>query len=220
MIHIRPYQIFSAIENPDEPLTFFIPSLSKGGLTSIESMVLVAMLKRVRPLNVFEFGTFKGYSTRLLLENLDDREGSGPRVFTLDLPSLDKIRFQGDDGELAEEGLGFPRKYALSGRSHLVRQILQDSMTLETAPYMGQFQFIFIDGNHQIDYVRKDTENALSMLDGTGGCIVWHDYRNEQFPELTGYLESLSETLPLVHIEDTMLVAFMPGLELPPRRNP
>jgi len=57
-----------------------------------------------------------------------------------------------------------------------VKQILQDSMTFDGSEYAGKFQFIFIDGNHEVSYVRKDTENSFKMFSEDKGCIIWHDY--------------------------------------------
>jgi hypothetical protein len=49
--------------------------------------------------------------------------------------------------------------------------------------------------------------------------VVWHDYGNPQFPELTQYLEELSAQMPIYHIEDTMLAFHLLGKEVSPRRS-
>lgn len=219
MIHIRPTQLLSIPDDYDEEIKFFMPpAQGAGSLTTLESVMLLKLLRVVEPARLFEFGTYKGYTTRLLLENLPPRDVSGERIYTLDLPELDNVAFQGDDRTLATEALGFERKYLKSANRHLVRQIFHDSMTLDATPYAKQFQYIFIDANHEVNYVRKDTENALEMLADAPACIVWHDYGNRQFPELTQYLDDLASDLPLYHIENTMLVFHLPGVTVPERK--
>jgi hypothetical protein len=101
-----------------------------------------------------------------------------------------------------------------------VRQVLQDSMTFDPTPHRGKFQYILIDGNHEVSHVMRDTDNAFAMLGGPPACIVWHDYRNREFPQLTAYLEELSGRCELHHIEETMLVFHLTGLRVPPGSTP
>lgn len=220
LVHIRPYQLLSIADGLSDEINFFMPSVeAAGSLTVLESIMLLKLMRCVSPSYVFEFGTFKGYTTRLLLENLPDRDLGTERIYTLDLPDLEDIVFQGTDKELATESLTFHRKYLTSPRKGLVRQILQDSMTLDPQQYQQKFQFIFIDANHEVNYARRDTENSLAMLATAPSCIVWHDYGNPQFPELTQYLEQLATQIPLHHIEDTMLAFHLLGKDVAPRRT-
>jgi len=217
--HIRPYQLLLIPDDFEEEMKFFMPSpIATGSLTVFESVMLVKLLRCVDPKTIFEFGTYKGATTRLMLENLSGKPTPPKRLYTLDLPALDNITFQGTDRNLAEESLTTPRKYLSSPRSALVEQILQDSMTLNPAELPTTFDFIFIDANHELTYVRNDTENALKMLSPAPSCIVWHDYGNPQFPELTAYLEDLSTTHEIHHIEDTMLAFHLRGKQVAPRR--
>jgi hypothetical protein len=183
--------------------------------------MLLKLMRCVDPEYLFEFGTFKGLTTRLLLENLRDRGASASeRLFTLDLPEIGNVVFQGTDAEIAAAAIGYRRKYLQSPRRHLVRQLLQDSMTFDSAAYRNKFQYILVDGNHEIAHVKRDTANALHMLAGPPCCIVWHDYGNREFPELTAYLDELSLGRELHHIEDTMLVFHLSGIRVAPRRDP
>ena len=83
--------------------------------------------------------------------------------------------------------------------------------------YLGKFQMIFIDGNHKLRYVKSDTEKSFKMLAQEPSCIVWHDYRNPEFPELTSYIDSLADSKKIYHIEDTMLAFHLTGKEVGPR---
>jgi hypothetical protein len=136
----------------------------------------------------------------------------------LDLPDIGDVTFQGSDRELALESMSLSTKYLTSPKKYLVEQLLLDSMTLNPEDYAKKFQFIFIDANHELKYVKKDTENALKMLAPGLSCIVWHDYGNPQFPELTQYLNALSLRIKIYHIGDTMLAFYLIGKEVAPVR--
>ncbi|WP_455914724.1 class I SAM-dependent methyltransferase [Pseudomonas syringae] len=212
LMHIRPYRVLSIEDGREEEVKFFMPPADgAGSLTAFESVMLLKLVRAIKPDFVFEFGTFDGRTTRLVLEDLPDNGDSEPRIYTLDLPDTDGIVFQGDDKLLAEKAVLSSRKYNQSPKKAMVRQILQDSMTFDPSPYAGKFDFIFVDANHEYEYVKRDTENSLKMLGGDSSCIVWHDYGNPQFPELTRYLEELASSLELYHIEGTMLVFHMRG---------
>lgn len=218
--HIRPYQILLIPDSFGEEVRFFMPQPQAwGSLTTIESMMLLKLMRIVNPKKVFEFGTFKGLTTRLLLDNLSDDYDGSPRLYTLDLPDLEGITFQGADLAVASQSIGFQRKYLTSTRKDWVKQILQDSMTLNGDDYKKQFEFIFVDANHEVSYVKRDTENALKMVTDAPSCIVWHDYGNPDFPELTQYLDDLSQQIKIHRIEDTMLAFHLQGHEVAPRRT-
>ena len=217
--HIRPYQVLGvADEFPDEIRFFMPPAQGAGSLLSIESLLLIKLMRITQPKYLFEFGTYKGLTTRLLLANLPDANGAvAERIYTLDLPSLDNIYFQGTDVHLAREALGFERKYLQEHNRDLVKQILQDSMTFDGSKYAQKFQFIFIDANHEVAYARKDTENSMKMLAEGKGCLIWHDYGHPEFPELTQYIDDLGEQMDVYHVEHTKLAFHPRGFNVQPR---
>jgi len=217
--HIRPYQVLGVADEFPEEIRFFMPQAQgSGSLLSIESLLLIKLMRITQPKYLFEFGTYKGLTTRLLLANLPPMSGvSGERIYTLDLPSLDDVHFQGTDVDLAQEALGFERKYLQEQDRHLVKQILQDSMKFDGSQYAGKFQFIFIDANHEVAYVRRDTENSLKMLSQEKGCLIWHDYGHPEFPELTKYIEDLGKEMKVFHVEHTKLAFHPRGFNIQPR---
>lgn len=145
-----------------------------------------------------------------MLENI---EGSGTLVTTLDLPSVDQISFEGSDRRLAIESLTVQREYRRSVKSDQVAQILMDSLRF-SAENFGKFDFVFVDADHKIPYARHDMEEAFKLVVDQG-CIAWLDYRNPEFPELTAFLDDLSSFRPLYHVEETMLCFYLPGRSLP-----
>ena len=217
--HVRPYQVLGVPDEFPEEIRFFMPpAQGSGSLLSIESLLLIKLMRVTKPKYLFEFGTYKGLTTRLLLANLPPANGvKSERIFTLDLPALENVHFQGTDVDLAREALGFERKYLGETNKGLVKQILHDSMTFDASPYREKFQFVFIDGNHEVNYVRKDTENSFKMFSEDKGCVIWHDYGHPEFGELTQYLEDLGKEIPIYHVEHTKMAFHPRGFDIQPR---
>jgi hypothetical protein len=56
-----------------------------------------------------------------------------------------------------------------------IRQIFGDSTKIDWKTLGGPFNLIFIDGGHDFECVKSDSENAFRNL-APGGAIFWHDY--------------------------------------------
>lgn len=209
MNHVRPHQILGMADSYDEEIRYFMPPHEGGSLSAIESVLLLKLARRVDPAFIFEFGTYRGDTTRLLLENLRDS-----RIYTLDIPNLTDIVFEGGDLDIAERSLLIEKRYNKSSRRHWVRQIYQDSLYFNEELFPWKFQFVFIDGNHKLKYVQSDTQKAFNMISSECSCIAWHDYGNPEFPEMTEYLDTLSQTRDLFHIEETKLVFWPSGFRI------
>ena len=69
--------------------------------------------------------------------------------------------------------------------------------------------FIFIDAMHLYEDVKRDTNNALQLLN-PGGMIVWHDYNVDvSGAGVVRYLNELSKTLKnIVQIKGTNLAFY------------
>jgi len=61
---VKPKSIFSLLK---ENITFKVdtPSIEIGGLTLLESSILVSLLKILKAKYIFEFGTYFGSTTKL-----------------------------------------------------------------------------------------------------------------------------------------------------------
>jgi hypothetical protein len=218
IIDIRPYQVLGIDDDFPEEIRFFMPTAQgAGSLLSLESLILIKLMRIIKPNYLFEFGTYKGLTTRMLLANLTPSDVVDERIFTLDLPYLDGINFQGTDGDLAKEALRFERKYLSESNKYLVKQLFQDSMDFDGSKYAGKFQFIFIDANHELNYVKRDTENSFKMISDDISCIVWHDYRNPMFPQLTQYIDNLATEIEIFHIENTKIAFHPRKFQITPR---
>jgi len=211
MFHIRPHQVLNLVNPQERKFLMWLPT-SGWAMTTLETSILVALLKLTKPRNVFEFGTFHGETTRILAANMGDPDG---KIFTLDLEKMDGVVFEGRDKILAEEAVASKRPFEDPEYAARIKQLLDDSMLFDFAKFAGQINFVLVDGNHNVNYVKKDTQNAMLMLTtNESACMVWHDYGNPHHPDLTRYLNDLSNEIPLYHVEETMLVFYTRGLEL------
>lgn len=76
-----------------------------------------------------------------------------------------------------------------------INQLLGDSATYR---FNKKYDFIFIDGAHNYEYIKNDTERSLKLLN-PGGVIIWHDYGTHK--GVTEYLNEIATTW----IKDTTL---------------
>ncbi len=86
-----------------------------------------------------------------------------------------------------------------------IRLVLADSTKFDWSPYERSVDFVFIDGAHDYESVRKDTENALRIV-REGGIILWHDYSISK--GVTLCLNELRQRLPVVWIQGTTLACY------------
>ena len=155
-------------------------------VSPLEAVALAVLLRKADARNVFEFGTYKGVSITQIALNLPPDS----KIYTLDLPEDDpRSAFAITDPEdidiALEKGKAGLVPSDLKGRIHFLRQ---DSATFDTKPFEGRMDFVFVDGAHNADYVRNDSEKGWRML-RPGGIIVWHDCR-VQDPAVVRYLVS------------------------------
>jgi predicted O-methyltransferase YrrM len=166
------------------PVTLQMFPAAVASISPLEFIALILLLKRVDARSVFEFGTYKGVSITQLALNLPQ----GAQVYTLDLP--DKAG---------------PTRYAITdphdvmiardnGKGSLVPETIrpriqflkQDSAQFDESPLAGSIDFVFVDGAHNLDYVRNDSEKGWRMV-RPGGIIAWHDCRPSD-PDVVRYL--------------------------------
>jgi len=72
-------------------------------------------------------------------------------------------------------------------------------------PYPDGIGFVFIDANHQYDYVRVDTMKALDYAKTRDLTIMWHDVESKCEDGPTRVLKELPPEYDVMHIEGTML---------------
>lgn len=223
---IRPKVLFKLIEThfPQQNVSFKVnvPSPDIGGMTLLESSILVSLVKLTDAQNLFEFGTFMGATTLLLAENTPPNA----HIVTLDLPqdcashTAHKTQDVLKDGHANDAFL--THTFASQGARCIQRadasvqgkvtQVLENSLDLDVNArgYKGQFDFVFVDGGHAYNIVKRDTENAYRMLK-PDGVVVWHDYASTIHDEVTTFLDEHSEGRTIVHVANTMIAFELHG---------
>jgi Methyltransferase domain len=209
MNHVRPYKIFSLIEAPPWERTVRVPIPTRravGGMTLLETFLVIAASRIVSAKRIFEFGTFLGKTTLNLALNVpDDAE-----IFTLDLGPEDAETAEQHpkDVELTRIRLASRNELDFNGTpvSSKITTLFGDSNKFDYSTWKDSIDMAFIDGGHDPATVTSDTNGALLMArKDRPSCILWHDYGNSEYGDLTGYLDELSQRLDVFHVEDTML---------------
>jgi hypothetical protein len=101
-----------------------------------------------------------------------------------------------------------------------VTHIEGNSQNFDFTPYKGQFDMVFIDGDHHSDAVKKDTQTAFELLRDEKSIIVWHDYGYDPETIRWSVLYAIWEGTPeekrkyLYHVANTMCAVYIPE-ELP-----
>ena len=149
----------------------FFPK-TNASVSVLEFVCLVLLLKKTPAVSIFEFGTYKGVSITQLALNVTQ----GARILTLDLPeepavTAFDISFQKDAVIARETGKGALVPPDVRSQITFLKQ---DSATFDETPFLEQMDFIFVDGAHNLAYVRNDSEKGWRML-RPGGIIAWHD---------------------------------------------
>lgn len=212
MHHIRPYKIFTLLEapTPERIVNVTLPRRrGAGGTSLLETMLIIAATRIVDARRVFEIGTFLGSNTLNMALNLPE----DAKVFTLDLDEqhaagLDQLP---EDVPLTKLHLAAQSSldFASTTAAKKITTLIGNSITFDFSAWKRSIDFSFIDGGHDFQAVKSDTENALEMAAlERPSCIMWHDYRNWEYPALTWYLDDLSKEREIFHIEDTMLCAW------------
>ncbi|MGZ3721345.1 MAG: class I SAM-dependent methyltransferase [Bdellovibrionales bacterium] len=158
-----------------------------------ESIQLAALVQHVQPQNILEIGTNKGGTTYNLLLNSPETT----TIHTIDLHDTEP------------ENKSVKAAFA----SSRIRRITADSRKLSAGDFATKFDFIFVDAGHSLEDVKSDTKLAFDVLN-PGGTIVWHDYCRLE-PGVVSFLNGLSRTHDLVHLQDgtlVVLLAYFPGL--------
>jgi len=150
-----------------KPVRLVNTTLQEGSVTEFELFMLGTLCQGVRARAVMEIGTYRGRTTCNLAANLAEKG----KVYTLNY----------SDASLANIVVGeMYRGTPLEGSIEL---ITADSMYFDFSPWYSQIDLMFIDGNHSLSYVQKDSENAFRCV-RPGGIIAWHDV-DPKHPETT-----------------------------------
>ena len=209
MKHVRPYVIFHLLDAVPSDRIASVKIPIRRDLSLLETFLLVTAVRLVKARRIFEFGTFFGSTTlNLALNSPADAE-----IFTLDLSREEAKGLEQDPADAPLTLMHFERtamEYEGVEGANKIRPLQGNSRTFDFSPWRNSIDLIFIDGGHDYDTVRQDTENAFQMVrKDRPACIFWHDYRNPDCSGNTFYLDELSVSHDLFHVEDTMLCGWL-----------
>ena len=152
-----------------------------------DQVVLTKIVKAINAKAILEVGSFRGYTARLLAENVDE---------DCVIHCVDKAP---DHGEA----------YRDQGIAHRIRRHVGSvDEVVETSLRALQFDLIFLDADHGLAAVRRDTSMLLPLLSDRG-VFVWHDYADwgwmSEWNRVPEVLTELASTLPLFAISGCTL---------------
>ena len=158
-----------------------------GASFALDILNLCILCRALHARNIFEIGTFHGYTTlHLAINSADDATINtldlGPdAAASLDLTEIDRqvIRERDDYCCFRDHPAGAK-----------IRRFYGDSAKFDFSSFRGNIDLFFIDGAHSYEYVKADTQNALKCCH-SGSAIAWHDYGRPQFG-VTRYLDELA----------------------------
>ena len=147
-------------------------------LTTLATLVAIT-----KPTTCFEFGTGHGRTTLHMALNAPN----DAKIYTLDISDAPPV------------GTAF-RGHPLSDR---ITQLTDDSQTFDYGPWLGQADFVFVDGAHDFDSARHDTAVAFRLVSDRG-IIVWDDF-TPAWPGVVKALRRCSQGAAIRRIPGTKL---------------
>lgn len=188
--------------------------IKPGSTPLVDVATLAALVKKKRPIRIFEIGTFEGLTAATFAKNSEDRVD----ILTLDLPPRQDIP-RTPRSFTAQSIAGQYESGYLIGRLGCHRQVKRlfgDSALFDFQPYKDTIDFFFIDGAHTSDYVARDSWNAFHSI-APEGWVIWHDCF---VPEVNKVLRWIARYHSMIQITGTNLVLTMkkPGSSFPWKR--
>ncbi len=188
-------QLFPGIEEV-EVAVGVINELS-GHANKADMLYVSAITKHLGASKVFEFGTYMGRTTYHLARNDPAIE-----IYTLNLSPDEDLRYGRYLGVL----------FKGTEQEKQIHPIYSDSRGFDTTPYKGQFDLVFVDGDHSYEMVKNDTNKAFELLK-PGGVIIWHDYAPKS-DGLVKFFQEFTKNTPLFRIMSTCLLVYIDGVSV------
>lgn len=194
----------------ERPIEMGIVTYAQSGMGPYEQYVLRGLAEATDPRIIFEIGTFEGQTTLALAE-------ATPRadIFTLDLPRGASVPHAvvHEAESVARDSTG--AYFSATMAAARITQLRGDSRSFDFSPWFGKCDLVLVDGGHDYETAKSDTENAL-RLRSASGIIVWDDY----IPGWPGVVHAVDELRDprIVHLANTTLAILCDSCEKQPRR--
>ena len=171
-----------------------------------ELILMSTICSYLKPMTIFEFGTYNGLTTLHLAMNCPE----DAKVITIDLHPDDPIRLidgSNDTSYVHDYSTKIGGWFHHMNEASKIEQIYGNSVEFNHDPLFRTIDFIFVDAGHDYELVRSDSKKALDML-CPGGIIIWHDYHYTQTGVYT-WLNELAASIQLSNIQGTSLVCHL-----------
>ena len=176
--------------------------------TPLEQLACLAILtKATEPFAVFEMGTFRGRTAL----NFALNSPPDARVYTLDLPPTNRSEAQDEtnraDATIISKSVTGSEYIGTDVEKKIV-QLYGDSRTFDFSPYFDSMDLVYVDGAHDYEAVKRDSENAIRML-RPGGYALWDEFCN--YGDYHDVTRAVLEVVPdgeVIHIEKTQLALY------------
>lgn len=160
--------------------------LSEGMTHLNDYLALGAILEAFQPKQIFEIGTFKGITSDFFMQVLPKSKVISIAYIN---PKKEFFKKRFNNSELSPQEVGC---YVHPSRKERFVQIFGNSHNLiakEMVEKFGPMDLIFIDGDHSLNGVKKDTDLALGMIH-ENSTICWHDANpKERYTPVRHFLE-------------------------------
>lgn len=207
MNHIRPHRLFTLVrsENYHSRMARIVMP-DKDTPSLLDTAILLSLARLIQPRNFFEFGTFLGVQTLNMAANIE----SAARIYTLDLDerSSGTVQQQAEDAVLTVKHLANENRLAFLGTPYeaKIERLFGNSNRFDFTSYHRQMDLIYIDGGHDAETLENDTNNSFAMLSADRpACVAWHDYGNRAYPQVQTYLDELSKSRAIFHVQESWL---------------
>ena len=196
---IELVDIKSIIEWDNVNLTLKHLPNDEGHVSILELLILSAFASKLNETqNVLEIGTFEGITSLNCSLN-----AKYSKVYTLDLPldhSLDELQdkeYLDYDKDLINSD---KRRSEILKNISIIIQLYGESTKYDFSK--TDYSMAFIDGGHDYQTVKSDTENILKYINKPGS-VFWHDY--DVTNDVGKYLCDISHEYDIKWIKNTRL---------------
>lgn len=155
--------------------------------------------------NVIEIGSFKGKSTAFLAAGC--RNSGVGTVLAVD-------HFRGSpehkaDPDIKADGSTFPTFWRHIKDAGLAGHVIAIAAESHKAAWFCKLRahLLFIDGDHSA--IEDDYTAWIGKIE-PGGFVCFHDYENNEFPEVTRFIDAARPTLNFVRRVDSLMVFTKP----------
>ncbi len=174
----------------------------EGSCTPMDIALLKSLAHKFDVAGYLEIGTWRG-------ESVANVASVAQRCVTLNLP----------DHEMTAMGM-HPDYVAMhrvfSQNLPNVTHLQGNSLTFDFHSIQGDFDMVFIDGDHHYEMVAADTRTIFKRINPEKTIVVWHDYATSpeeiRWSVLLGILEGTSANLHkhIVHVSNTLCAVYIP----------